>query len=90
MVMLLHFRTGLIKVINQEISTYIQCCVLGFITNSHVGFRLIFFVHFCFRKKFYDADDIIRLPFVIGSFSIGSKTWWHELICSKSSFSSTI
>lgn len=40
--------------------------------------------------KFNDADDVICPPFVLGSIPVGSKTWWHQLIDSESSLTSTV
>lgn len=75
--MLLHFKIGLTEVANQEISMYVWCYLLGFITNL-LRFNLVFHCSFSyFRTKFNNADDVIRLSFLFGSFLVGSKTWWH-------------
>ncbi|CAA2933357.1 Hypothetical predicted protein [Olea europaea subsp. europaea] len=41
------------------------------------------------RKKFNDEDDKIKPAFVIGSFPVGHKSWFYNLIYTESSLSST-
>ncbi|CAA2998073.1 Hypothetical predicted protein [Olea europaea subsp. europaea] len=41
------------------------------------------------KKKFNDKDDKIKPTFVIGSFPVGHKTWFYNLIHTESSLSST-
>ncbi|CAA2993381.1 Hypothetical predicted protein [Olea europaea subsp. europaea] len=33
-----------------------------------------------FRKKFNEHDDVIKPAFVIGSYPVGNKTWFHQLV----------
>lgn len=38
------------------------------------GLNFIYLFFFYFRKKFNDASNVIRPPFLLGSFPVGSKT----------------
>ncbi|CAA3026195.1 Hypothetical predicted protein [Olea europaea subsp. europaea] len=42
------------------------------------------------KKKFNNEDDKIKSAFVIGSFPVGRKSWFYNLIHTESSLSSTV
>ncbi|XP_022883274.1 uncharacterized protein LOC111400047 [Olea europaea var. sylvestris] len=41
-----------------------------------------------FRKKFNEHDDVIKPAFVIGSYPVGNKTWFHQLVDPETSLNS--
>lgn len=43
-----------------------------------------------FRKKFNEHDDVIKPAFVIGSYPVGNKTWFHQLVDPETSLNSGV